>query len=504
MDRWGTKHIPLTGGLRLDVPRIAQGINHPGSLRISKNFEPAIKGGYRRLTGSTKYDTTVVPGTGEVLGTFVFFGGVVAMRGTAVYFGSGSGWTAINGADTRTAATKYRAYKYNWSGNTLVFVDGVNDPVKYNGTTYTVLTNAPAGAADVVEHKNHLWFSQGSNLTFSAPNDDTLYSPVDGGGIINVGTDITGIRAWRGELYVFSRDRIQKLTGVSKSTFSLVPVTNKLGCVNGDTIQEIGGDLLFLGPDGVRTIAGTSSIGDIELGSLSEAIKPLVNNLMGDYGNGSISSVVVRAKGQYRLFASNTGDAVATAFGVIGGVVKRIDEDLKWEWGEIQGMKVSCVDSGYINSIEYVIHGTWDGFVHRQEFGDSFDGADVVAVFALPYITFEDPNIRAIMQKLEAFIDAEGLNKVAITLVFDYDGQDIIQPPEISVISATAGFALYDDPTVVYDTGGDTYGSTPETQSKFNLEGSCVNVSIIFSSNDSLAPYTVKELLIQYGLGGRR
>ena len=37
--------------------------------------------------------------------------------------------------------------------------------------------------------------------------------------------------------------------------------TENIGCVDGNTIQEIGGDLVFLAPDGLRTVAGTARIG---------------------------------------------------------------------------------------------------------------------------------------------------------------------------------------------------------------------------------------------------
>ncbi len=501
MDRWETKHIPLHGGLLLNVPRIDQGIEHPGSLITGINFEPAVEGGYRRVTGFTKFSTTAVTGSDEVLGAFVFNGGVLAMRGTAVLFSSGTTW-ADSGMAARTGATKYRATKYNWVADTIVCVDSVNDPFKWDGTTYTVLTGAPAGAEWVTEHASHLWFATDNLLTFSAPNSDILYSPIDGGGVINVGSPITGIGAWREELYVFSEDRIQKVTGTSKSNFALKNVTERLGCVNGDSIQEIGGDLLFLGPDGVRTVAGTAAIGDTELASLSEPIKTLVNNMGPTYQAGSISSVVVRQKAQYRLFGAKSTDVAETAFGILGGI-RSIVGELSWEWFQTQGIYVACSDSGYINATEFVIHGGWDGFVYRQEIGNSFSGSNVFASFSIPYITYNDPAIRKVLQKLEIFIDAEGLNDIRVTPVFDYASSDVVQPPSIMIVGATTGFAVYDEAETKYD-DDDMYDSTPVTQNNVNLEGSCLNCAFIVGSDDQLAPYVIKEIVVQYGLGGRR
>ena len=68
-------------------------------------------------------------------------------------------------------------------------------------------------------------------------------------------------------LFIFCENRIFKLTGSSLSNFAVEPVTRNIGCINGDfTVQEFAGDLIFLGPDGLRTVAATARIGDTELG----------------------------------------------------------------------------------------------------------------------------------------------------------------------------------------------------------------------------------------------
>ena len=59
----------------------------------------------------------------------------------------------------------------------------------------------------------------------------------------------------------------------------VVPVAKNIGCLSGYSIQEIGGDLIFLAPDGLRTVAGTARIGDVELGTVSKAIQPIITQL---------------------------------------------------------------------------------------------------------------------------------------------------------------------------------------------------------------------------------
>jgi hypothetical protein len=43
--------------------------------------------------------------------------------------------------------------------------------------------------------------------------------------------------------------------------------------------KNFAGDIIFLGPDGLRTVAGTERIGDVELGTLSRPVQPLLKIL---------------------------------------------------------------------------------------------------------------------------------------------------------------------------------------------------------------------------------
>ena len=52
----------------------------------------------------------------------------------------------------------------------------------------------------------------------------------------------------------------------------LEPITDKIGCTNPDTIQEFGGDIIYLSPDGVRLLGATDRIGDFALDVASDTI----------------------------------------------------------------------------------------------------------------------------------------------------------------------------------------------------------------------------------------
>ena len=83
-------------------------------------------------------------------------------------------------------------------------------------------------------------------LVFSAPFDEDDFTSGNGAGSIRVDDTITGIKVFRDSLFIFCENRIFKLVGNTSSDFQMIPVTRNIGCLNGDTIQEFAGDLIFL------------------------------------------------------------------------------------------------------------------------------------------------------------------------------------------------------------------------------------------------------------------
>ena len=125
--------VTTSGGLVLDRDVYTMPV---GAASILQNFEPSVRGGYRRLSGTSRFSSSQVGGSSStILGVAVFNNGVIAAQSTNVYFGTGSSWTSID--SSRTSAGRYRFEKYNFSTNEerLIFADGANFASVYNGTT---------------------------------------------------------------------------------------------------------------------------------------------------------------------------------------------------------------------------------------------------------------------------------------------------------------------------------------------------------------------------------
>ena len=62
---WEAFPLELNGGLVSNMSRLQQGLKAPGSARTLINFEPSIKGGYRRINGFNKYISSYIPAYGS-------------------------------------------------------------------------------------------------------------------------------------------------------------------------------------------------------------------------------------------------------------------------------------------------------------------------------------------------------------------------------------------------------------------------------------------------------
>ena len=400
---------------------------------------------------------------------------------------------------SRDGTVKFRFARYNFDGTEkIVMVDGTNAPAIYNDTTFTVLDDAPidvVGANHVVNFKNQLFFSKGSNLSFTAPFTDNDFTAASGAGTINVGNAITGLIIFREQLIIFSERRISRLVGSTIADFQLQPVTMDTGCIEEDTIQEVGGDIIFLGPDGLRSLATTDKFGDFSIGVISKPIQTETNRLISQ--NTSFASVVIREKSQYRILGYNANITTDAARGILA---TQTEQGI--QWAELRGIRAYVADSNYNASTEVVVFGHDDGYVYQMESGNSFDGANISASFATPFIPVNDPRLRKTFYKMFLYTDPQGSFTADVSLKYDFEEADVIQPATITFNNASGADALAFYGEAKYGTG--EYGGTIQRLFDSQLIGSGFVVSLVFSSESTNPPYSLDALTFEYGTYGRR
>lgn len=508
--QWETFKVEAQGGLLEASSLLTQGEVAPGSLIQGQNYEASTGRGYRRIKGHEKYSSTALSGSGPVLGVFVLGNSVIGCRDNNIEIGTGGAWTSITTG--RTGAGKYRGVHFNWVQESLGIVDSVNYPAVYllDGT-YTELTNAPQGAVDIAEFKGHMFVCKDSLVYYSAPLDYTNWS-TGGAGSINLGSaSIVGLQVFRDDLFIFGENSIYKLTGSSDSDFSIQPVTLRLGCIAADTIQEVAGNLYYLSQDGVRTIAATERIGDVEIGNKTRQVEGRVLDIVDKaYSNYDISSVVIPSKSQYRIFTGLVSELTSAATGLLGivnrsAVLRTVDFESEWEWFDIVGINPSCANWGHTDTEELILHGDYSGYVHKQESSNAFDGSNISTILQFPYWSYGMPEIRKQVFRLNLFIRANGTTALALDNMLDYGDSDRIQPDQVdltTLITSSLNLSLYG----VAQYGVDRYNASspvdgvPETA----LIGSCFNHSLKLTETSSNPPHTVDGFATEFRRRGRR
>jgi len=444
---WETYPIELSGGLITNVSPLQQGMNFPGSATTLVNYEPSLEGGYKKVLGYSKWVDFALPGTADIQAVILTAArDTIAVRGGKYYFSQDkSDW--VEKLDlSATVGSTIRHVPFNFNGTPkVVMVDGVNKPVFYRADTH-VITQDTAASADVLganfvaEFKNRIFFGNGSMLIYTAPYAETDYTPGNGAGVINVGDEITGLIVFRTELIIFCRDQIKRLTGNSPSDFVLLDITKKSGCVASDTIQEVGGDILYLGPDGVRYLSATEKIEDFGLQRASEQIQKELNALFNS--GGIFCSLVVREKAQYRIFRFDSEQTPQFSRGYLA--TKFIDQQPSgMAWSSLMGFKVVCTDSKQFADEEVVIFSDNSSQVYQMEFGNSFDGADIECIFKIPFNPITDPRVRKTVYKHSLYIKTSGTFSLTARLLLDYEQVGTVQPSEWVIGQNSSGVSIY-------------------------------------------------------------
>jgi len=514
-DRFQNIKVPCRGGLIENVELLEHGLIEQllGTASQLINYEPSLEGGYERIKGFQKYSTTTVPGlaSSPLLGGKVAHDGVYVSRKNTgstsmdVFYGTGSTWgTKLNSANLSTSSTKHRFISFSISEEVVILTTGQDAARHFDSSqTETVIngTGTPTAPKYAEMIKNRLVLAPASNsssIAISSPNLETDFDGTNGAIEINVGDRVTGLKRFRDILYIFCTNSIFKLVGNTSSDFTIQSVTRSIGCISHDSIQEIAGDLIYLAPDGLRSLAGTDRIGDVDLALVSRAIQPTFRTLISGKGEDDIASCLIRDKSQYRIFFIDTtlaNDADASGF------LGRASAEKQFEWSKLEGLNMTWTDSEYLSTgseLSVFGHPT-SGLVCKMESGNDFDGTGIPYLYATPDIMMSDALFRKVLQKITVYTKVDGDLTLNLAAILNFNEADVLQPAVIP-LTFTGGQAKYG--TALYGTG--VYSSFSVQVFKKNLIGSCFEVKFKFSGSTSEAPHRIDAFECQYLQKGQR
>jgi hypothetical protein len=464
-------------------------------IKIDGNFYKVLS-----ITSDTILTLDINANTASTQNGLTYFKGGIASSDLA------SATTILR---TNQSNVQFINFESHGENGTIYFVDGQNkigeffidDNNKYH---FEEVHRSSPEKCSLIERYAERIVVSGQSTNPSVVYYSTRLKPYDfegaSSGFVDVGDIVTGIKVFRNSLIIFCKNSIYELTNLD-STPIIKSVTKNIGCISGNSIQEIGGDLIFLAPDGLRTVAGTARIDDVELSSISRKILPLVNNIINNFSNYTVSSMVIRERSQYRLFYYQSGQASSGQKGIIGTFKYSSEGIPAFEWSETKGLSVKfCTSTINNDGTEALFHIDETGYVYKHDTGNSFDGSNVEAEFQTPDMDYGDNGLRKSLYKIKANIEPEGTqNDLNLRIRYDFESSEVPQPGNFAVgnLSSPSLFG-----TATFGTG--KFGATALPSKSITVTGSGFSNNFKFFSNDTNSPYSVNGMFVSFIAGGRR
>ena len=405
----------------------------PTDAVTMNNFFPTVssvnlRGGYSKWsTGITgQVDTVMAYETGTVSKLFAIADG-------SIYDCSSKG--AV-GAAEKTGLTNSRFEHINVTtagGSFLYACNGVDDPLLYNGTTWSSINGSSSPIAitgvttnklnNVTLFKNRVWFIEKESLkAWYLPTNSVggAAEVLDLSSIARMGGYIVSLSAWTIDagygvddnlVFVTSQGEIIVYRGTdpaSASTWALAGVW-KLGApISRRCLYKYGGDLLILSLDGLLPLASAlqSSRLDPRV-NLSDKIQGAITEVTTTYQNSFGWALLYHAKNNALWINVPVGLGVQEQF-VMNTITK--------SWTRFTGWAANCwetfEDNPYFGGDGFVGL-AWDGFT------DDINDINAVALQAFNY--YDNRGVKKYFTRARPSIFTDGSPAISVGINVDFD-----------------------------------------------------------------------------------
>lgn len=482
-------------------------------------------GGHVRIDGHIREIAAVISNTemtlvseisgGVLSGTAVYKNGTSTLAGS-IQFRTAQGqtefaWLEDDGeygsvvlADT-TGSNNCARFKVTGSGGARAYEYDTLSPEAYAAPTtprHCVTFEQRVVVADVYEESSResgtvAWSDRYQNLRF------------DGGssGTVQVDSPVVALVPFRDRLIIFCRNSIYQLTSINDpASLEVRPISYNTGCVSAGSVQEIAGEVVFLSYDGIRTLSASDRYGDVQFGVISTDVDPYVKEIINAAETLRITSCIIRYKNQYRLFYTNPNYTPDRQFGLVGTLKKSREGILAWQWSRIKNVPVAALATATNPFLslgtrdEKVFHGGYDGYVYRHDFGDDFNGDNIIAEMELNELDYGDAGLKKTLHYVKSFGQIEGSTDVInLSIKYDYNSPRTMQPGEYA-LELDGGLPKYG--TAVFGTA--TYGGGSYFTTITNVEGSGFSNNFTLLSDGTGAPYKLDSLYVDIRLGAKQ
>lgn len=394
----------------------------------------------------------------------------------------------------KTGLNASATVRFFTASNTCIMVNGVDAPMKYDGTTVTSLGGTPpATAFKGTYHKSRVWFIEHTDKMIASHsallNLEDYTTAIDAGyldftKILKSGDELTDIESYMDLLIFYFKNHILVYSGsnpTSEGDFQLYMQIEGAGAVT-DTVGSFGLDHLILSQIGVRSLRQL-----INSGTTAESLisKNIMQRMAGAYStvaaNGPFGNAHFQRLGWWMLLIGDTLWCYAYNLGA---------------WFRISGMEIYGIFSDSDGSNVYLCG---RGLLYKFDQGWTFDGVPIAREWNPAWMHFFRNGEKGYPKTLEIFAIPGAPVTINVGSRFDNNTgnadsfQSFTMPPAPSLMDEW-----------VPDIWDNCFFMDPEEflPTVVPLFGGGVTTQLVFSSQDTDGPCEISGLKINVVPGG--
>lgn len=207
---------------------------------------------------------------------------LIRIVGTTAQYDNAGTWTNIA---TGLTAAEYDFTNFEVGGvQAAIMVAPGSAPKYWDGTTFGTLGGSPPQASFVTNDSVRVWMAKDDIVYFSAFQDSEDFTTAENSGFVQYyndrGGNITALRSYYGDKYVWKQDSMAVIQGTNFFNFKLKEISSAVGCASFKTVQEVDDTLFFMDKNDVYRFNGAFpvSIGDPVRGFLDTINSAAIGN----------------------------------------------------------------------------------------------------------------------------------------------------------------------------------------------------------------------------------
>ena len=364
---------------------------------------------------------------------------IISAGNSKIFTGTRKLVDATPGSYTITA-DNWKAVNFN---NKTYLFQRAHEPLVYDGSSVVKLSSVTGAAGIATRYGNEVLSAFGRLWVadISADKSTVYWSDLlighdfEGGtsGSINLAKvwpdgydEIVGLAAHNSLLIIFGRHSIVVYQGAeAPATMALADTVSGVGCVDRDTIQYTGTDVIFLSHTGLRSFGRTIREKSMPVSSLSKTItKDIIGLIQGE--NNFFRSVYSPEESFYLL--TFVGQTTTFCFDVRGSLEDGSFRVTRWPGSEFTAYTRLQNGSLYIGSEDGI--SKYDGY--------SDNGTSYRFKYFSPSLTFGDTSRLKILKKVKPTL--VGANSATVFMKFAYDFATSYRTTEFTVGNQNPAF----------------------------------------------------------------